>query len=365
MLRTALYETHKRLGARLIDFGGWEMPVMYRGIVEEHVHTRTASSVFDVSHMGRLELSGNDAEALLQFVCTRNVGKLQVGRSGYSHICNETGGVLDDVIVSRQKGRWLMVCNAGNREEIVGHLQRHAKGRKVKIDDRTERTAMFAIQGPATLDLFRNHMPIQIGDIHRFGFVTGSFMGTGYTVCRSGYTGEDGLEVILPAAMAVLAWDYIIRDGGEERVTIRPAGLGARDTLRLEAGMPLYGHELTEQIDPISAGCKWCVDLEKEFIGADALRKIDADGPRRKLTGLVLEGKRIARQGAAVVTGDKEVGEVTSGTLSPTLGKSIAMAFVDSGSLSGGDALAVDLRGSRIGATVVPLPFYKRADRKD
>ncbi len=365
MLRTPLYESHKRLGARLIDFGGWEMPVMYRGIIEEHVYTRTSSSVFDVSHMGRLDLSGQDAESLLQLVCTRNVGKLRVGRSGYSHLCNESGGVMDDVIVSRHKDRWLMVCNAGNRAKVVAHLQLRAEGRKVKIDDRTERTAMFAIQGPATLELFRNHMPIEIGELHRFGFVTGSFMGTEYTVCRSGYTGEDGLEIILPAAMGVLAWDYIIREGGEERATIRPAGLGARDTLRLEAGMPLYGHELSEQIDPISAGCKWCVDLEKEFIGAEALRKIDAAGPGRKMTGLVLEGKRIARQGAAVFAGDLEVGEVTSGTLSPTLGKSIAMALVDSGSLSAGDALAVDLRGSRIGATVVTLPFYRRADKQD
>ncbi len=361
MLRTPLYRNHKRLGARLIDFGGWEMPVMYRGIREEHVYTRTVSSAFDVSHMGRLHFRGADAEALLQRVCTRNVGKLKVGRSGYSHICNETGGILDDVIVSRAEDRWMMVCNAGNREKIVTHLTHHAEGRDVRIDDRTESTVMMAIQGPATLDLFREHMPIRIGEVGRYGFIAGSYMGTKYTVFRSGYTGEDGLEVVLPASMGVLAWDFIVQEGGADgRATVKPAGLGARDTLRLEAGMPLYGHELGESVDPISAGCGWCVDLEKDFIGADALRKVHEAGPKRRLVGLALEGRRIARQGTAVLSGETEVGQVTSGTLSPTLGKSIAMAYVDAAVLTDDAPLAVDVRGTPVGAARVALPFYKR-----
>lgn len=361
MLRTALYKTHKRLGARLIDFGGWEMPVMYRGVREEHVHTRTASSIFDVSHMGRILISGPDAEALLQHVCTRNIGKLKVGRSGYSHVCNAQGGVLDDVIVSRYEAYFLMVSNASNREKIIAHLKEHADGRDVTLDDMTERTVMFAVQGPATMELFRKNMPIELGEMGRYGFVTGSYMGMKYSVFRSGYTGEDGLEVVLPAAMGVLAWDYLTKEGGEDRVTVRPAGLAARDTLRLEAGMPLYGHELTEAIDPISAGCRWCVDLEKEFVGVEALRKIDAEGPRRKITGLALEGKRIARQGAQVFAGDVEVGVVTSGTLSATLDKSIAMAFVDADRLASEAGLTVDIRGNRVGAAAVALPFYKRS----
>lgn len=360
-LRTPLYDTHKSLGARLIDFGGWEMPVMYRGIVEEHLHTRTASSIFDVSHMGRLYLTGKDAEALLQQVCTRNVGKLKIGRSGYSHVCNEAGGILDDVIVSRYEDKWLMVCNAGNREKIVAHLKQHMTGRDVKLDDQTAASVMFAVQGPATMDLFKKHMPFKVDDMGRYGFISGSYMGQKYSIFRSGYTGEDGLEVVLGAGLGVLAWDFLTKDGGADRVTVRPAGLGARDTLRLEAGMPLYGHELNEQIDPLSAGCGWCVDLEKEFIGAAALRKIAADGPKRKITGLVLEGRRIARQGSKVLVGDSEAGEVTSGTFSPTLEKSIAMAYVDAAALTNGAALCVDVRGERIGATVVSLPFYKRA----
>jgi aminomethyltransferase len=360
MLRTALYDAHARLGAKLVDFGGWEMPLLYRGINEEHVHTRTASSVFDVSHMGRLVLRGPDAEALLQHVCTRNVGKLAVGRSGYSHMCNERGGILDDVIVSRYEDRWLVVCNAGNREKIVAHLRTHLAGRNATIEDTTADTVMLAVQGPATMVLFREHLPIKLGEMGRYGFVTGSYLGQPYSVFRSGYTGEDGLEIVLNLATGVMVWDYLLQEPDAPRPAIRPAGLGARDTLRLEAAMPLYGHELDPAIDPLSAGRGWCVDLTKDFIGAAALRKVQQAGPRRKLTGLVLEGRRIARHGAKVMQDDREVGEVTSGTLSPTLNQSIAMAYVDAEAAAPGARLAIDLRGTSVGAAVVPLPFYKR-----
>jgi aminomethyltransferase len=336
------------------------MPVMYRGIQEEHVHTRTAASAFDVSHMGRLVISGNGAEDLLQWICTRNIGKLKVGRSGYSHVCNNHGGILDDVIVSRYETHFLMVCNASNRDKILAHVQHEARGREATIDDLTTRTVMIAVQGPATMDLFQKHVPIKLDGMSRYGFITGSYMGTGYSIFRSGYTGEDGLEVVLPAAAGVMVWDFLTQDGGEDRVSVRPAGLGARDTLRLEAAMPLYGHELNENVDSISAGCKWAVDLEKDFLGVETLRKVDAEGPRRKLTGLVLDGKRIARQGCKVLAGGREVGELTSGTLSPTLEKSIAMAYVDAANSSVGEKLEVDLRGARVGAAVVALPFYKR-----
>ncbi len=362
MLRTALYEIHKRLGARLIDFGGWEMPVMYRGIQEEHVHTRTASSVFDVSHMGRLLISGTDAESFLQHVCTRNITKLKVGRCGYSHVCNEQGGILDDIIVSRYETHFLVVCNASNREKIVAHFRRQAEGRKLTMDDLTMQTVMLAIQGPATMTLFRENMPIKLGEIARYGFITGSYMGTNYSIFRTGYTGEDGVEIVFPATFAGLVWDYLTQDRGAGQVSIRPAGLGARDTLRLEAAMPLYGHELNEEIDPLSAGCKWCVDLTKDFVGAEALRRIDAEGPRRRLVGLVVEGRRIARQGSRLLASDREVGEVTSGTLSPTLEKSVAMGYVESAHSAPGTALTVDLRGVRASCSVVPLPFYKRPE---
>ncbi len=363
MLKTPLNEIHRRLGARLVEFGGWEMPVMYRGINDEHVYTRSSATIFDVSHMGRLKFTGADAERLLDRVCTRNIAKLAVGRSAYSHVCNDRGGILDDVIVSRAKDYLYMVCNAGNREKIVAHLKKNAEGMTVKIDDTTTASAMFAIQGPAVIPMFKSQaekLPIKIGDMGRYGFVTGSYMGMGYSVFRSGYTGEDGLEIVLPAMAGVLVWDFLTKESDDDRVTIKPAGLGARDTLRMEAGMPLYGHELNEDVDPISAGCKWCVDLSKDFIGAAALRKVDADGPVRKITGLVLEGRRIARQGAKILSGDREVGEVTSGTLSPTLGKSIAMGFVESALAAPETKLAVDISGTAVPALVVPLPFYKK-----
>jgi len=364
MDKTALHSTHKRLGARLIDFGGWEMPVMYRGIADEHHHTRTVSSIFDVSHMGRLYFKGDDAEKLLDRVCTRNIAKLKVGRSGYSHVCNERGGVIDDVIVSRFEDKLLMVCNASNREKMLAHINSQSAGMKVKIDDQTKGTVMMAVQGPATMELFASALeksPIKIGDMGRYGFVTGSYMGVNFSIFRSGYTGEDGVEAVVSNMVGVLVWDRLTADGGDKRPTVKPAGLGARDTLRLEAGMPLYGHELNEDIDPLSAGCGWCVDLEKEFLGVEALRKIKEGGPRRKITGLVLDGKRIARQGSKILSGDTEIGEVTSGTMSPTLEQSIAMGFVDVEHSEIDKTLTIDIRGTKVDAKVVPLPFYKRA----
>lgn len=363
MLKTPLNETHRRLGARLVEFGGWEMPVMYRGIGDEHVYTRTASSIFDVSHMGRLKFTGDDSEKLLDRVCTRNIAKVAVGKSAYSHVCNERGGILDDVIVSRFADHLYMVCNAGNREKIVAHLKKNAEGLKVKLDDLTTATVMFAIQGPATLPLFKessDKLPIKIPDLPRYGCVGGSYMGMGYCVFRSGYTGEDGFEMVLPSMAGVLVWDYLTKEGGADRATIKPAGLGARDTLRLEAGMPLYGHELNEHVDPISVGCKWCVDLNKDFIGSAAVRQVESRGPARKIAGLVLEGRRIARQGAKILHDGREVGEVTSGTLSPTLGKSIAMGFVETSLTAPETKLAVDVSGTPIPVTIVSLPFYKR-----
>lgn len=365
MLKTALHGTHRRLGARLIDFGGWDMPVMYRGINDEHAYTRKTASIFDVSHMGRLYFSGRDAEKLLDRVCTRNIAKLKIGRSGYSHVCNEQGGILDDVIVSRYEDKLLMVCNAGNREKMLVHVKKEMAGMAVDLKDTTTSTTMIAVQGPETMDLFRQQLeklPINLDDLKRYGFVNSSYFGVQFSIFRSGYTGEDGVEAIMPNMAGVLVWDKLTSDGGDKRPTVKPAGLGARDTLRLEAGMPLYGHELNEDIDPISAGCGWCVDIEGDYIGANAIRQIHREGPKRKLVGLELDGKRIARQGAPLLCGDKSIGEVTSGTLSPTLGKSIAMGYVDTEQSEVGTAICVDLRGTQVEAKVVPLPFYKRKD---
>ncbi|NLX21511.1 MAG: glycine cleavage system aminomethyltransferase GcvT [Phycisphaerae bacterium] len=357
--KTPLHSYHVQRGARMVEFAGWEMPLLYTGIVEEHQHTRRVASVFDVSHMGRIIFTGPEAKGLLQRVCTRQLGTAEVGQCCYGHVCNEDGGILDDVIISRYEDRWLMVCNASNRDRVLAWLRQHAPQTGVQIDDITESTLMVAIQGPASLDMLSRKLPFPIAGLKRYRFLAGSYFGTRYTIFRSGYTGEDGAELILPASVAPLLTGLLGGgDGGESG--LRPAGLGARDTLRLEAGMPLYGHELHEATDSLSAGLPWCVDLNKDFIGRDRLRQIAADGPARRLVGLALEGRRIARQGATVVQADKPVGEVTSGTFSPTLQQSIAMAYVRSDLAKPGSRIAVDLGGRVVPAVIVALPFYRR-----
>jgi aminomethyltransferase len=347
----------------MVDFAGWEMPIVYRSINDEHAQTRSSGSIFDVSHMGRLSFTGSDAAKFLNRVFTRDVEKIKVGQCRYGFICNEAGGVLDDVIVYRDKKNWMMVVNASNREKIVQHFQTVRKTEDLDFDlvDQTESTAMVALQGPKVIERLGQHLEA-IKELKRYEFVTDTFMMLiKYTVSRTGYTGEDGVELILPAKLAPKAISMLggKQDGPES--TLRPAGLGARDTLRLEAGMPLYGHELSEDRDPLQAGLGWAIDLTKDFIGAGALRKVQAEGPKQKLVGLLIDGKRIARQGSAVVEDGLPVGQVTSGTLSPTLGASIAMAYVDSDTAVEGNTLQIDLRGSFLDAKIVPLPFYKRA----
>jgi aminomethyltransferase len=345
----------------MVDFAGWEMPLLYTGITEEHLHTRSAASVFDVSHMGRIEVHGPDALPLLQLICTRQLGDARVGQSRYSHVCNPEGGILDDVIVSRYEEHWLVVCNASNRERILSWIREHARDLDVDIRDTTETTLMVAVQGPEAILCIEKMLPVpfSVSELKRYHFRSGVHMFVNYTIFRSGYTGEDGVELILPAMVGSMFTQLF--DGTEARgLPLRPAGLGARDTLRLEAGMPLYGHELTEQTNTISAGLGWCVDLSKEFIGVERLRAIDREGPSRRLAGLELEGRRIARQGTEVFDGDQPVGVVTSGTFSPTLQRSIAMAYVEASCADAGRSLTIPLGTKSTAAVVVPLPFYKR-----
>jgi aminomethyltransferase len=362
LLRTPLYDFHVSTGAKLVDFAGWEMPIYYRGILEEHLQTRASGSLFDVSHMGRLHITGKDAVPLLNRVATRNVAEQRVGQSRYSLVCNAAGGVLDDVIISKDAKYWLVVCNASNRSKIIKHFTDTRDNEKfdAQIADQTESTAMVAIQGPKVLDRMSDVLSIDLKSLKRYGFETGTYMMNRFTAFRSGYTGEDGIELIVSARAAASAVKSLAGEVSGDDATIKPAGLGARDTLRLEAAMPLYGHELGEGTDPISAGLSWAIDLKKDFIGAEPLRVIAQHGPARKLIGLELDGRRIARQGTVVRAGAAVVGEVTSGTLGPTLQKSIAIAFVDANHAAPGTELAVDLRGTLCPARIVPLPFYKR-----
>jgi len=360
---TPFHDFHVQAGAKLVEYAGWEMPLLFRGIVEEHEQTRSSGSMFDVSHMGRMHFSGKDAAKFLNRVLTRNVADQKVGQSRYSLVCDDAGGVLDDVIVSKDVKNWILVCNASNREKLNRHFVdvRHREDLDFDMSDQTESTGMIAIQGPKVIDRLAAVLPVDVKNMKRYHFESGSYMGLlKFTVFRSGYTGEDGVEIVIPAKIAGMAMKMLAGKMDKETATIKPAGLGARDTLRLEAGMPLYGHELTESTDPLSAGLGWAVDLSKDFIGVEALRQIKESGAKRKLVGLELDGRRIARQGSPVLFESSTVGEITSGTLSPTLGKSIAMAYVDADRAGEGTAVAVDLKGSTIPAKVVKLPFYKR-----
>src|SRR4051794_32613694 len=361
--RTPVYDFHVSHGAKMVDFAGWEMPIMYRGIIAEHEQTRKSGSIFDVSHMGRIHFSGPDALKFLSKVVTRKLDDAKFGQSRYSLVCNPAGGVMDDVIVSRDAKHWLMVCNASNREKLLKHFHdvRHNDDLDFDMADQTESTAMVAIQGPRVIERLGEVLPVDLRSMKRYTFQIDSILLTKFTVFRSGYTGEDGVELILPAKAASMGMKMLSGQMSKENATIKPAGLGARDTLRLEAAMPLYGHELTETNDPLSAGLGWAVDLNKDFIGADALRKVASEGPKRKLVGLELEGRRIARQGMPVRAGDATVGEVTSGTFGPTLQKSIALAYVDADRSAVGTELTVNLKGTPNPAKVVPLPFYKRS----
>ncbi|MEZ6085525.1 MAG: glycine cleavage system aminomethyltransferase GcvT [Phycisphaerae bacterium] len=359
MNESPLHSFHVKLGARMVDFAGWSMPVMYRGIIEEHNHTRTKCSLFDVSHMGRLYLTGKDTEALLQLVCTRNVGDMSVGLSRYTHICREDGGILDDVIVSRFEDQYLVVCNASNRQKITDWLSKHAAGKDVKMTDRTMETAMIALQGPEAIPQVEKLLNIDLSGLKRYHFQTGSYFTFKYAIFRSGYTGEDGVELILPAGIVKLAMPALMGMSNTDDAVIKPAGLGARDSLRLEAGMPLYGHELTEDWDSLTARQGWCVHLDKDFIGADAMREKKEKGLTRKIVGLKLEGRRTARPGFEVRANGETVGQVTSGVLSPTLGDSIAMALVGMDHTKEGTLLSIQFGEKEVPATVVKIPFYK------
>lgn len=378
MLRTPLHQFHVEHGGKMVEFAGWEMPIVYQrpegggGIQEEHEQVRTKGGLFDVSHMGRVRMKGRHARRLLERLCTRRISDMQAGQCRYSLVCNERGGVKDDVIVYRMDDdEFLVVVNASNREKLLAHFEKvRAEGDlTVKIDDQTLSTAMVALQGPKVMEMV-SKVSREIPSLKRYRFAVKNLVIMKLIVSRTGYTGEDGVEVILPASMVGMALKLLLKDAGMGKpdALVRPAGLGARDTLRLEAGMPLYGHELGEETDALSTGLDFAISLDKDadergerFVGMEALKKIrDGGGPARKLVGLVLDGKRSARQGMAVVQGGKVVGEVTSGCPSPTLGRPIAMAYVDRGLEGIGTKLSVDTgKGAVIDGEVAAMPFYK------
>ncbi len=353
--RTTLYDWHVAHGARMVDFGGWDMPVQYTTIIDEHAAVRNGVGLFDVSHMGRLSFGGPGTLELIQKITTNNAATMKDGQVRYALVCNDKGGIRDDVLVYRWPYGYAMVVNAGNRTKIVDWIKENRGALSVHVNDQTPSTCMIAVQGPKSLELCQGLTDADASKLAYYYATPTSCLGQNCVVSRTGYTGEDGVELMVPNVIGVQLWEELVKRGA------KPCGLGARDTLRLEAAMPLYGHELTEDIDPFSAGLSWAVKFDKgDFRGKEALLRRQSDPYARRRVGLELKGKRIAREGAIVKAARELVGVVTSGTYSPTFAKPIAMAYVEPAYQKVGTPLIVDIRGNDEEAVVVALPFYKR-----
>jgi aminomethyltransferase len=353
---TTLYDWHVAQGARMVDFADWDMPIQYSTIIEEHTAVRTGAGLFDISHMGRLSFGGPDTVDLIQHIFTNNAATMKDFQVRYGLVCNEKGGIRDDVLVYKWPYGYAMVVNASNRLKILDWLGLHKGNRNVQIADQTLGTCMIAIQGPAAVEMCKGLTEADSSQLSYYYAMPTRYRNQQCVVSRTGYTGEDGLEFMIAAAHGLQLWEELLSRGA------RPCGLGARDTLRLEAAMPLYGHELNEEIDPLQAGLGWAVKMDKgDFVGRAALEKRRDDPTLRRRVGLELIGKRLAREGSSITTVGRDVGRVCSGTFAPTLQKAIAMAYVDRACTAPETALEVDIRGKSQSARVVPLPFYKRA----
>jgi aminomethyltransferase len=347
--RTALFDRHVDAGAKLVPFAGWEMPVQYRGIREEHVAVRDACGVFDVSHMGEIETDGPQAQELLQRLLSNDIERLAVGGAQYSVMCREDGGVLDDLFTYRvAPDRFLTVTNAANHDKDLAWFRAHAGGFEAEVSDAHDRYAMLAVQGPRAREIAQAMADSPLPA--RFTTARRMLVGRSALVCGTGYTGEDGVELLCDPADAPALWDEVTRRGAT------PAGLAARDTLRLEVCFHLYGNDLMEERGPIEAGLGWCCKEDTGFIGSDAVRAVREAGPSEKLAPFTLIGSGIARQGNPVVGG----GEVTSGTLSPCLGVGIGMAYVPAERAQPGTELEIDVRGKVRPAVVGTKPLYRK-----
>jgi glycine cleavage system T protein (aminomethyltransferase) len=385
--RTPLYDLHLQAGARMVPFGGWEMPVQYpTGVLAEHHAVRQRAGLFDIGHMGQIAFEGPDALEFLQWVTTHDASRLAVGAAQYSLLCNYAGGILDDIIVYRlAETRYLMVVNAAGTDAdlawLEGQLARPGRGvnpDRVLAQRLSPQRTLLALQGPRATAVLRRLTPDPVADLANYHALEGTVDGVPAMLARTGYTGARGYEIAFDGAHAPRVWTAILEAGRDEGVI--PCGLGARDTLRLEAGMALYSHELSQETNPFEAGLERVVRFEKgDFVGAAALREVEASGPRRRLVGLELvdrgvlragypilaEGPRPAARGQRPAAEGQEaslevVGELTSGGPSPTLGKSIGMGYIPPALAGEGTALRVDVRGRPLAARVVPFPFYRR-----
>lgn len=359
--RTPLTDWHVAHGGRMVEFGGWQMPVQYTGIVEEHTAVRNAAGLFDISHMGRLIFQGPGSGQFLNELVTCRVDNLAVGQIRYGLVCSEAGGILDDVLVYRLDDAYGLVVNASNREKILRWIDPKLASVHSRLIDTTTDSAMLALQGPRALEILQGLTTAAVGGLKYYHGMPADVCGLDAYVSRTGYTGEDGFELVVTEG-AVDLWNRLLEAGKD--CGLIPCGLGARDTLRLEAAMPLYGHELNETIDPLTAGLGFAVKLDKPlFVGKDALLAIRDRQDRPVRVGLELAGRRIAREETPILVDGAVVGKVTSGTFSPTLQKPIAMGYVPATAAAAGTSLAVDLRGKIEPAQVVALPFYQRKSR--
>jgi aminomethyltransferase len=352
---------HEALGAKVIEFGGWLMPLQYTGILEEHRAVRERAGLFDLSHMGELFVEGPDAGPALARALVSDPTALAPGRAQYSMICAPDGGIIDDLIVYRLAAeRFLVVANAANAPVVSDALAERLAGSRAILDDRSFATALIAIQGPQAVAVTARLTEVELAAIRYYGIAEGSVAGLPALIARTGYTGEDGFEVFVDAPAGGGLWDAFLDAGRADGLV--PVGLGARDTLRLEAGMPLYGNELDRSTNPIEAGLGRVVRFDKgtDFVGRNALERVSREGPAKRLVGLAIRGRGIARHGYPVLAGERRTGVVTSGTQSPTLGLPIAMAYVAPGDAGPGTMLAVEIRDQPVAAEVVPLPFYRR-----
>jgi aminomethyltransferase len=361
--RTSLYDEHVALGGRIVPFAGWEMPVQYSGIVDEHQAVRTAAGLFDVSHMGELRMRGEHSAAVVDYLVTNDAKKLVDGQAMYTCACNERGTILDDLIVHRRaQDDWMIVCNASNRPKMSAHFA-HAAENHCDFEDQSDATALLALQGPRAYEVLAKLGPdaARLGELGSFHFRDATVSGVRCTVARTGYTGEDGAEIFCAWNDAPALWRAIVQAG--KPLGLRPVGLGARDTLRLEARLSLYGNDIDETTNPLEAGLSWVVKLEKgDFIGRAALTKIKNEPLPRKLVGFEMTGRGVARHGYPLRdAAGSEIGVCTSGSPGPTVGKNIGLGYLPSARAEVGTGFLVDCRGKNVDAIVVKTPFYKRA----
>ena len=359
--RTPLYEQHRVMGARLVEFGGWEMPVQYSSISEEHQAVRTRAGLFDVSHMGEFKMEGRDAQTFLQYLVPNDVSRLSTHQALYTQLCLPDGNVIDDLLIySLGEQHYMLVVNAANIAKDLAWVQVQAEHfTNVVVTDQSDSTALIALQGPTALAILQALTPVDLSAIRSYHCATGSVAGIDCIVSRTGYTGEYGIELYCASVDVVRLWNKLLEVG--KPYGLLPAGLGARDTLRLEAGYCLYGHELDEQTNPLEACLGWTVKLNSgDFIGRDALLRVKAEGPHKLLVGIELLERGVPRCGYALYVQDQQIGSLTSGGPGLTVQKNIGMGYVEPAYATVGQQVYVEIRDKRVAAQIVALPFYKR-----